>query len=172
MGKTSLLGVARAYFNTLRSYRTKRVMLSDLIVQIGLPAVAAVSFAVLWPLGEDELSSVSSNVISGVSIVSALLCGVAVMVFQLRVQMSAQGERPSREKVRLLVDETFYDILWAVVAGFISVFLTVAMGVAEGVEVLQRVLAGLAVLFLGNFVLVTCMCVKRLSSTYKEFSGV
>ena len=36
MGKTNLLGVARAYLNTLRSYRTKRVMLSDLIVQIGL----------------------------------------------------------------------------------------------------------------------------------------
>ena len=172
MGKTSLLGVARAYLNTLRSYRTKRVMPSDIIVQIGLPAAAAVSFAVLWPLGEDELSSVSSNVISGVSIVSALLCGVAVMVFQLRMQMSGQGEFSSRKKVKLLVDETFYDILWAVVAGFVSVFLTIATGVAEGVEVLQRVLAGLAVFFLGNFVMVTCMCVKRLSSTYKEFSGV
>lgn len=170
MGKISLLGVAVAYLNTLRSYRTKKVMLSDILIQVGLPAIAAVAFAISWPLDEEELSTVSNNVISGVSIVSGLLCGVAVMVFQLRMQMSSQGERPPREKVKRLVGETFYDILWAVVAGFSSVFLTIAMGVAESVDVLQRTLGGLAVFFLGNFVLVTCMCVKRLSSTYKEFS--
>ncbi len=172
MGKISLFGIARAYLNTLRSYKTKKIMLSDLLVQIVLPAVAAAAFAILWPLDEEKLSSVSANVISGVSIVSALLCGVAVMVFQLRMQMSAQGGRPPREKVRRLVDETFYDILWAVVVGFAAVFLTIAMGVAEGVDVLQRALGGLAVFSLGNFVLVTCMCVKRLCSTYREFSGV
>lgn len=81
MGKISLLGVAVAYLNTLRSYRTKKVMLSDILVQVGLPAIAAVAFAISWPLDEEELSTVSNNVISGVSIVSGLLCGVAVMVW-------------------------------------------------------------------------------------------
>lgn len=96
---------------------------------------------------------------------------MAVMVFQLRMQMSAQEERPPRKKVKRLVDETFYDILWAVVAGFTSVFLTIATGATESVDVIQRVSGGFAVLFLGNFVMVTCMCIKRLSSTYREFSS-
>lgn len=46
MGKINLLGIAEAYLNTLRSYRTNKIMLSDLLVQIGLPAVAAVAFVI------------------------------------------------------------------------------------------------------------------------------
>ena len=96
MGKINLLGVAKEYLNTLRSYRTNKLMPSDFAVQIGLPVLAALAFAIIWPLDEEKLSSITGNVISGVSIVSALLCGVAVMVFQLRMQMSSQSRPPRR----------------------------------------------------------------------------
>lgn len=166
MGKICLLGAARAYVDTLRNYRTGKIMLSDVIVQIILPVILAVIFAFIWPLENKELDSVSANIISGVSIISALLCGVAVMIFQLRMQMSSQCNPKPTKKETKLVDETFHDILWAVIVGFASVLLTIFANAVSELCVLQRVLGGLTVGFLGNFVMVTCMCIKRLSSTY------
>lgn len=170
MGKISLLGVVKAYINTLRSYKTNKIMPSDIVVQIILPAFVAVSFAVFWPFEQRELNDISANIISGVSIISALLCGVAVMVFQLRMQMSTQNDLRQTKKVRRLVDDTFNDILWAVVSGFTSVVLTIVTNALGSLENYQRILGGFTVFFLGNFVLVTCMCIKRLGATYREFS--
>lgn len=170
MGKISLFGVVKAYINTLRSYKTNKIMPSDIVVQIALPAFAAAAFAVFWPIGQHELNDISTNIISGVSIISALLCGVAVMVFQLRMQMSTQDNLRQTRKVKRLVDDTFNDILWAVVSGFTSVILTIATNAFVNFDFFQRILGGFAAFFLGNFVLVTCMCIKRLGATYREFS--
>ena len=170
MGKISLVGVALAYIRTLKSYKKNRYMLSDIIVQLVMPAVAGILFALFWPLSASRLSALSGNVVSCVSIVSALLCGVAVMVFQLRMQMSAQSDPKPTRRERTLVDETFHDILWAVVAGFASVALIVIAEMMADECAPQKIVYGVSVFFLLNFILVTCMCIKRLHSAYQVIS--
>lgn len=170
MGKIGLFGIAGKYIGTLRNYRTGRLMARDIIVQLAFPAVAALAFSVAWPFNAEELSGFAEKVIAGVSIISGLLCGVAVMVFELRLQMASQTDPRPTKRETILVDETFHDIIWATVAGFASVALMTAGDIASFCDVAQRVVYGLAVFFLINFMLVTCMCIKRLSSTYSIVS--
>lgn len=170
MGKTSLVVVAVAYFRTLKSYRTERYMASDIAVQLVAPALLGAGFAVAWPVSACDLSEAVGNTVSGVSIVSALLCGVAVMVFQLRLQIASQDSPRPTKRESTLVDETFHDILWAVVAGFASVTLFTLFGMLPDDGAVQRVIVGAAVFFLLNFLLVTCMCIKRLHSAYEIVS--
>lgn len=170
MGKTSLVRVAAAYLSTLRSYRTEKYMASDIAVQLVAPALLGAAFGVTWPVPAARLSEAVGNMVSGVSIISALLCGVAVMVFQLRLQLASQeSPRPTKREV-VLVDETFHDILWAVVAGFASVILLTISGMLPDDGAAQRTVVGVAVFFLLNFLLVTCMCIKRLHSAYEIVS--
>lgn len=170
MGKIGLLGIAFEYLKTLRSYRTGKPMARDIFVQIVAPAVAALSFAIAWPLEASEVSRIAGNIISGVSIISGLLCGVSVMVFELRMQMASQTDPRPTKRETILVDETFHDIVWATAAGFATVFFMISGDALSFCQGVQRVTYGIAVFFLINFVLVTCMCIKRLSATYRVVS--
>lgn len=170
MGKIGLSGVAAKYLGTLRSYRTGKIMFRDVLIQIVAPAIAAVALSASWPLDGVDVSGISGNVISGVSIISGLLCGVAVMVFELRVQMASQRDPKPTARETTLVDETFHDIMWATVAGFATVALMIGGEAFSFCVGVQRVVYGLATFFLINFMLVTCMCIKRLSATYSVVS--
>lgn len=169
MGKIGLFGIAGKYLGTLRSYRTGKPMVRDVLVQLVVPGALALA-AVIWPLEPEAIARISGNVISGVSIISGLLCGVAVMLFELRMQMRSQVDPKPTKRETTLVDETFHDIMWATVAGFASVLLMIAGDALASCWAVQRTAYGLAIFFLLNFILVTCMCLKRLSATYSVVS--
>lgn len=167
MGKMNLLDIAIAYLKTLRNYQTNRTMWVDVLLQVILPVSAGVAFVTFWPLTTDELNEINGDIISCVSIISALLCGVAVMVFQLRMQMASQTNPAPTKKEKILVDELFQDILWTVVVGFASIVVLVLAEAFGKVLPIQRVLYSISVSMLVNFIFVTCMCIKRLNSTYR-----
>lgn len=166
MGKMNLCRIARGYLSTLVDARTEKVSLKDVAIQIILPMICGTAFFIARPLGNDAISDLSDGLVTVVSIVSALLCGVSVMVFQLRLQLASQTDpRPTRRESKL-IDEMFYDVLWAVVVGFGFVLVLVLRdAVPEGLVVWRAIISS-ALAMLLNFIMVTCMCLKRLSSAY------
>lgn len=170
MGKMSLSRIVQGYLSTLVDARTEKISPSDIVVQIVIPLICGVSFFYIWPLADEAAAKLADGFVTVVSIVSALLCGVSVMVFQLRLQLASQtNPRPTRRESKL-IDEMFYDVLWAVVVGFGFVFASVLRGaLPEGLAAWRAILS-LALALLLNFIMVTCMCLKRLSSAYEIVS--
>ena len=83
MGKSSVVGIAKGHFRTLRDARTGRVRVFDLVWQVGLPVACGVVCAVFgWHLDD------ASNAIVGISIVAALMCAMAALIFQIRLDLN------------------------------------------------------------------------------------
>ena len=114
-----------------------------------------------------RLCWIYGNAITALSIVSALLCGLAVAVFQLRIQISSGssglGVRDAEVK---LIDELFAAILWADVAGFSAAGMLVVAGVDNLASVVCDIATACSLGVTCNFAVVVCMCLKRLSIAY------
>ena len=94
---------------------------------------------------------------------SALLCGLAVAVFQLRIQISSGssglGVRDAEAK---LIDELFAAILWAVVAGFSAAGLMVVAGIDNLANVVCDIATACS---LGGYVQFCRSCMHVLEAT-------
>lgn len=176
MGKTSLKGIRDGYLNTLRENpgaQGSRFNRHDLLVQIISPATFAVLFGMAWPLGESALQRVCGNVVTGVSIISSLMCGVAVMLFQLRIQLALPDDIDASEGEAELIDQTFSDVLWSVVIGFAAAALLIAGEALSGiVPVLHRACVSVAFGMVANLAVVTCMSLKRMNASYEIVAKV
>ena len=178
MTKSSLLGIARNHFSTLYDNRLKNgddkcpVSIVDCLWQIGIPAVVAI-VAFIFRVSFDV--AVVENVITALSIVSALMCSMAALVFQTRIQ--AREDKEISENKRALLDELFFNIMWAIVVGFVlALFLLIsnAMGlfaIYDTGSLLRIIVSAFALFFAVHFVLVIGMCLKRLSRAY-EIVGI
>ena len=126
--------------------------------------------------------------IVGISIVSALMCAMATLLFQIRSQMAdGPDEAPAggggatahlafRMKLRdkRFIDEVFDDVMWAILVGLtLSLYLIVidAIGLLAGGGIASRILSSIAVAACAYFVLVIGMCLKRLRSAYNVVSN-
>lgn len=90
MGKISFWQLLIKYIATLRNYQTNKISHGDIFVQLIAPALLSVALFFNWPDSCINLEDLISNLISCISIISGLMCGVAVLLFQLRLQMSSQ----------------------------------------------------------------------------------
>lgn len=176
MGKTSLRDIRRGYLRTLREEPWKPgspFNKRDLLTQILLPVGVALAYGVSWPLDGDALDGMCGNIVTGVSIVSSLMCGVAVMIFQLRVQLASPGDIDASDVEVELVDETFSDVMWTVVVGFAAVLLLILGDVAAVIlPVLRRSCVSVAIGLVANLAVVTCMSLKRMNASYMTVSRV
>ena len=173
MGKMGLSGIWRGYLGTLVNYSTGRASVADIVLQIAVPALAGVALFVCWPGDAETVSGVTSNVVTGVSIVSSLMCGVSVMLFQLRVQVSSHDGAEATGRECRLIDETFSDVLWSVVAGFAAVILIIVGGVLDGwAPLAHKAMLSAALCLVLNLVAVTCMSLKRINAAYEIVSRV
>lgn len=166
MRKIDSQGIFKGYISTLSYYPSKKISKGDIAIQIGLPIVAGIAFFVFWPLGEKAIEHLSSDITTCISIISALLCNVAVLLFQLRYQMSTQDNPEPTPKETTLIDYMFHDVLWAVFVGFVSVIVLVIGNSVGNSSFFGHVLISIVISFLCNFVLVTCICIKRLNFAY------
>ncbi len=161
MGKSSVFSIVTGHFRTLYDARSGRIRIRDLIFQLGLPlALAATSQLLSWQLRE------VGNVIVGVSIVAALLCAMATLIFQIRVNL--QGKPQQHRKGAQLIDEVFANALWAILVGFSVAFLLI---IAESFGLMRneqtaRAVSSVTVFAGAHFILVVGMCLKRLQSAY------
>lgn len=167
MGKSSVFSIATGHFRTLYDARSGRVRIRDLVFQLGFPlTLAATSHLLSWQLSEID------NVVVGVSIIAALLCAMATLIFQIRVNL--QGKPQQHRRGAQLIDEVFANVLWAILVGF---FVALLLIIAESFDLLSNEQTAGAVssvtVFAGtHFILVVSMCLKRLQSAYVVISAL
>ncbi len=175
MGKSSVMPIFKEYIRTLHGI-DDRLRIKDVVVHLVVPAAVGIAVGAFVPTEvQDAISGSLPTAITAVSIVSAFMCAMAVMVFQLRIQVADALDGKSGaalvDKVKKgdlkLVDELFHDVMWSIVVGFASAFCMTAGCFLVGVqEVAFRISLGASAALLLNDVLVVCMCLKRMSSAY------
>ena len=175
MGKSSIVPIFEGYIRTLHG-ADDRLRIQDVLAHLIVPAAAGIAVGVLVPTGaHDAVSGSLPTAITAVSIVSAFMCAMAVMVFQLRIQIAdvldGKGDAALAGKVKKgdlkLIDELFHDVMWSIVVGFASALcMTAACFLVDAQELAFRILLGASAALLLNDALVVCMCLKRMSSAY------
>lgn len=171
MGKINFWAILIKYIDTLRNYRTNKISPGDVTVQLVIPALLSVALFFKWSDGWVNCGDLITNLISCISIISGLMCGVAVLLFQLRLQMGSQKDPKPLDREFTLVDESFHISMWVVLDGLLVVgFLCIAPLTKNINEIFSRLLFCLAAFFLLNFLLVTLMALKRISAAYTTFS--
>ncbi len=166
MGKSSVLSIPKKHFQTLKDERTGKMRPADFAVQVGIPVLAgAICFESGWNLAS------ASNAIVGISIVAALMCAMAVLVFQIRLDLRTRRDCPSRDLK--LVDEVFANTMWAILVGLLlALYLIVWDACVPGLQgFASRLLSAIAVAICLHFVFVIGMCLKRLQSAYQRLAA-
>lgn len=172
MGKIGLKPIFCAYVNTLRDDSSGKYSYADIILQIILPIVVGVAMALLLGSGKMQWPCFD-NSITVVSIVSSLLCALALMLFSLRGSLAEKHETEARAIMLELhlIDELFADVMWCVVAGFAAALLMTVSGMVDTFPFCIGVFAAaVSITMLINFALVACMCLKRMNAAYKIVS--
>lgn len=169
--KFSLVSVVADQYGTLVDAKTGKRRIEDFVVVLGVPgATAALSRYVGWRI------EIVGELISAVAIITALLFGLVIFLFQLRIQLGdpERADRIPRSAIRL-VDEMFTNVAYAIVVGFVVTGVTL-IGAATRVDPagelpVQPIGPTLTCLILGlliHFLLVLAMCLKRLTSSYRQ----
>lgn len=169
MGMSSVVGIVKDYGNSLRSARDGKLKPSFVFAQIGIP-VALGAIAGVFRFGIPN----SGDFVTGVSIVAALMCGVATLLFQTRIDLRQRfdGESDSflTEGGLRLVDELFAQVMWSILSGFLLVLLLVigdTLRSAVGdIEIVVRLSYGLTWGMVANFILTVGVVLKRMRSVY------
>ena len=169
MGMSSVSGVAKAYFSTLINQRTGGVNAGAVIAQFLMPAVIGAAWALVGPS-----ISTPGNAIVGISIVSALLCAMATMLFQIRIDLRIRAKEGKEsfvtEQDLKLIDQLFFAVLWAILFGLLVVLAMVAsewFGVFQLVGLPAKIAAGFMVFSIGHFVFVIGTILKRMNRVYE-----
>lgn len=159
MSKVSLWMIAKRHFETLYDLRTGKRDWVAILIQIGLPVVV-VGIAIWrnWRLPDPGL-------VAGIAAtVAALLCAAAVFLFQVRLDLNTHRENIDVDDI-VLVDETFYNVLWAVVVG-LSVAVTIVLNSSFGTLSRTPYVTGLVIGLGVHFSLVVAMVLRRLQRSY------
>ena len=170
MGMSSVTGIWLDYLESLRSARDEKLKLRVVLAQIGIPFAVGVITALLR-FGVPN----SSDIVTGVSIVAALMCGVATLLFQTRVDLRERvyggDDHFLNEDDLKLVDELFAQVMWSILSGFLLVFLllmkSAVAGALGGFELLVRVGYGVVWCLVANFVLTVGIVLKRMRRVYR-----
>lgn len=165
--KASVIPTVRAHFDTFRDDSSNGSLhLPDYAIFLGIPLGAAA----LVVLGEVRLKEIS-GFLGGLAVFTALLFGLVIFVFQLRLQLRTDGEFSAHSTLVRLIDQLFANVNYAVVVGVV----TTAVGViaastldsTTGAPVwVSAVLTALAT----HLVLTIFMCVKRVHSAYRQLA--
>lgn len=170
MGMSSPNRIPKEYFSTLVSQRTGKYKVSTIAFQIALPLiVGAIAFVL-----KVQISSVDST-IGGVAVVAALLCAVATMLFQIRIDLRINVKNSSdafvTENDLKLVDELFAALLWGIMFGFIITAIAMIIQWAGVLDSDNRLVIDLCssilIACIMHFALVIGLILKRLSAVYQ-----
>ena len=162
--KASVIPAVRAHFDTLRDDRTGKVRRVDYVLFVGLPVTAA-SAAWYFDFRMKDMASA----LAGLAVFTALLFGLVIFVFQLRIQIKNDGREREHPRLVRLVDETFSNVTYSVVIGLATTVVgMIAASVAEK-EVGAPVWITVILVLLGtHLVLTILMCLKRIHSAYQQ----
>lgn len=170
MGMSSVAGIWLDYLDSLRSARDGKLKPRAVLGQIGIPLAVGVAAALLR-FGVSN----AGDIVTGVSIVAALMCGVATLLFQTRVDLrervcGADDHFLNKGDLKL-VDELFAQVMWSILSGFLLVFLLLMKSALAGLlgefDLLVRAGYGVIWCLVANFVLTVGMVLKRMRRVYQ-----
>lgn len=168
---SSVVDIAKAYFLTLKNQRTGGVNTGAIVFQMGVPIAAGAAWAAVSPG-----VVTSGNAIAGISVVSALLCAMATLLFQIRIEIrrDVSGKSKARDSFLVpsdvqLIDELFDAVVWAILFGLATVLGMVFadwLGAFGLDPLVSRFVSGTIVACIVHFVFVVGTILKRLSRAY------
>jgi hypothetical protein len=165
MGKASVASIAREHFSTLKD-DSGRFNLIDIVFQIAMPILAG-GLVLLsgWVVSD------AGAMVTGVSIVAALMGAMAVLIFQIRLSIPEDKRLDVYDY--MLVDEVFSNILWAILVGFaLSLILVLYQSFnAKDVPIVGACVTSIVAASGLHFVIVVGMCLKRLNIAYMRIAA-
>ncbi|BCP02042.1 hypothetical protein [Mycobacterium intracellulare] len=166
--KFSVLPTIRDHYVTLVDDNTGKYYWPDYALLIGIPTVSGVIVGTALHVHQTGLRDMASY-IGGVAIFTALLFGMVVHVFQLRMQLLSHPDVPRDGDLARFVDELFANVNYAVVVGIIATGVSMAGAVtANNDGRINPLWSGVVVAFGIHLLLVVFMCVKRIRAAYRQ----
>ncbi len=170
MGKISLRGLFVRYFRTLHSVDDDSLYIPDLLIHFGIP-LGLLIWAIIKTDSAADVRVYFANAMTVISVISGFMCGLAVMIFELRINLNqSNGELGENAEEINLIDELFSDVLWSVVVGFLAVGCMALSGETTDASTVNIVFTSLSLALCSNFVVVTLMCLKRIDICYQVAS--
>ena len=121
MGKISLRGLFVRYLRTLHSVDDDSLYIPDVFVHFVIP-IGLFIWAMIETDNAATVRAYFANAMTAISVISGFMCGLAVMIFELRINLNqSNGELGENAQEIKLIDELFSDVLWSVVVGFLTV---------------------------------------------------
>lgn len=155
------------YATLVDQNRPDRPYWPDYLTLLGVPTAAG-----LWVGFFAKLQDMSSY-IAGVAIFTALLFGLVVYVFQLRMALLDNPNVPRDGNLVQFIDQVFANVNYAVVVGMIATALGIiaALTAADDGHI-SGVWSGVVVALGVHLMLVVFMCIKRLRAAYREIRNL
>ncbi|SDO18755.1 hypothetical protein SAMN04515671_0079 [Nakamurella panacisegetis] len=147
---------------TLVDAETSKKRPRDFLGLFGLPVVVFVVILVTHV----QLKGIG-QLLGGVSVLTGLLFGLVVWVFQLRMTVGADPRVPAHSTLPTLIDELFANVLYSVLAGVGSTAVIVASATASDALLNKWWSAGVLAV-ITHFVLAMAICLKRVRSAYHQ----
>lgn len=160
----------------------------QITAQFALPAVVGLA---IWQAG--FRLTIMGDLIAGFSVLAGFLFGLVIFVFQLRLGLTTDPRVQSKTLLPALIDQTFSNVLYAVLVSFALIAATVAAaateprtepvvvpamtpGSAPSIEVgvalgLEPWVSGAVIALAVHLLAVVGMCLTRTRRAYIELKG-
>lgn len=170
MGKISLRGLFVRYLRTLHSVDDDSLYIPDVFVHFVIP-IGLFIWAMIETDNAATVRAYFANAMTAISVISGFMCGLAVMIFELRINLNqSNGELGENAQEIKLIDELFSDVLWSVVVGFLTVGCMALSGDATDSSMVNNLFTAFSLALCCNFIVVTLMCLKRIDVCYQVIS--
>lgn len=166
--KLSPVPVVRGHIDTLRDDRTKKFRRVDFALFYGLPMIPA-GLAIWKQFHATDVGAF----LGGLSVFGALLFGLVVFVFQLRITAASDPRIPPGSRVIRLLDALFKNVNYAVLVGLATTSLGVlSLWLGDSKTGAPVWVSVALVYFVCHLGLTILMCVKRVDAAYRQLTSV
>lgn len=164
--KSNVLPIVTDHYATLVHGRTEKPRILDYALQLGLPVAAGVA---VWLM--DVRLRELGGALGGLAVFTALLFGLLVFVFQLRMQAASDPRLGRGHRVLVLIDELFSNVGYSVLVGLVVTGAAmVATTTADGAAGSAPWVSGVLTMLTLHLVVVVLMCLKRARSAYNSMA--
>lgn len=163
--KVAALPLVTDHLETLRDHRTGRRRWQDYVLLFVVPIL--VGSGVAW-LGFRLVDA--GQVIAGIAVLSGFSFGLAVYVFQLRLEVHRDPRVPRGDRMLELIDELFANVNYSILAGLVFVSVAIAGTAFTQVEALNAWWTAGIVAIGAHYLLTLLMCLKRLRAAYRRLT--
>jgi hypothetical protein len=169
MGKINIWAIIRRHFETLRDYSTKKSVVSDFLLFLGVPAcIAATGFYFHWSLAVEALAAV----IASFAIFAGLLFNLLILIYTLSNDEQPKAlARVRTDLMRELHDNIAYSVLVSIFIVSFALIATVVLKHGDAPSVppwIQFILTAIINFLVGNFFLTLLMILKRIHTVLRN----